>query len=328
MFKQHAIVLKMEKNIQKLTSSNKDSLDLQSPLEELTHLALQIEEPSSPEPEHEAEIEIAARGGTYSGQKSGRSEYGSGSSDQGRGPSLRDSPAGFAEVSSPDFAKSHLPQHSDLQASSFRLQLGGILPPARPGSGSGLISRKDSGCSTPLSVSSSLRAEHLQYQCANFVQCKTPGTNLADIEDSSKMTIVCHYNPIMDEYVSLTDELENVDKAMTAEENDIDCLFDLCKEDFPFLSSEQQTINIGKFLHDLEKAGIRRTDKRLGRFMAALQKIVVEEGTKGQSVDNLNLNKEVYKRAIQADFKLIAKAFKNQLIIPEFPDFCQVIKEI
>ena len=36
---------------------------------------------------------------------------------------------------------------------------------------------------------------------------------------------------------------------MTAEENDIDCLFELCKEDFPFLSSEQQTINIGKFLH-------------------------------------------------------------------------------
>ena len=102
---------------------------------------------------------------------------------------------------------------------------------------------------------------------------------------------------------------------MTAEENDIDCLFELCKEDFPFLSSEQQTINIGKFLHvsqikeypeqchilcqDLEKTGIRRTDKRLGRFMAALQKIVVEEGTKGQSVDNLNLNKEVYKRYIR-----------------------------
>ena len=50
---------------------------------------------------------------------------------------------------------------------------------------------------------------------------------------------------------------------------------------------------------DLEKAGIRRTDKRLGRFMAALQQIVVEEGSKGQSVDNLDLNKEVYKRYIR-----------------------------
>ena len=50
------------------------------------------------------------------------------------------------------------------------------------------------------------------------------------------------------ENCSLTDEIESLDKAMTAEENDIDCLFELCKEDFPFLSSEQQTINIGKFL--------------------------------------------------------------------------------
>ena len=33
-------------------------------------------------------------------------------------------------------------------------------------------------------------------------------------------------------------------------------------------------------------------------------------------------------RVIQPDFKLIAKAFKNQLIIPEFTDFCHVIKEI
>ena len=41
----------------------------------------------SPEPKHEAEIEIAANGG--------QSE--SGSSDQGRGPSLRDSPATVKE---------------------------------------------------------------------------------------------------------------------------------------------------------------------------------------------------------------------------------------
>ena len=55
-------------------------------------------------------------------------------------------------------------------------------------------------------------------------------------------------NPLHYENCSLTDEIESLDKAMTAEENDIDCLFELCKEDFPFLSSEQQTINIGKFL--------------------------------------------------------------------------------
>ena len=39
-----------------------------------------------------------------------------------------------------------------------------------------------------------------------IVQCKTPGlsrvcSDLEDIEDGNKMTIICHYNPIMDEYV-------------------------------------------------------------------------------------------------------------------------------
>ena len=39
-----------------------------------------------------------------------------------------------------------------------------------------------------------------------IAQCKTPGlsqvsSDLEDIEDGNKMTIICHYNPIMDEYV-------------------------------------------------------------------------------------------------------------------------------
>ena len=92
--------------------------------EELTCLTLESEGPSSPEPRHEAEIEIAAKGGSNAGRRSGRSESGSNSSDQGRGPSLRDSPAKLAEIASPDFPKS--PIQSDLQATSFRLQLGGL----------------------------------------------------------------------------------------------------------------------------------------------------------------------------------------------------------
>ena len=93
--------------------------------EELTCLTLESEGPSSPEPRHEAEIEIAAKGGSHAGRQSGRSLSGSGSSDQG--PSLRDSPAKLAEVASPEFPKSPIPNQSDLQATSFRLQLGGLL---------------------------------------------------------------------------------------------------------------------------------------------------------------------------------------------------------
>ena len=33
-------------------------------------------------------------------------------------------------------------------------------------------------------------------------------------------------------------------------------------------------------------------------------------------------------RAVEADFQLISKAFKNQLIIPEFPNFCGILRDI
>ena len=33
-------------------------------------------------------------------------------------------------------------------------------------------------------------------------------------------------------------------------------------------------------------------------------------------------------RAVEVDFPLISKAFKNQLIIPEFPNFCNILRDI
>ena len=35
-----------------------------------------------------------------------------------------------------------------------------------------------------------------------------------------------------------------------------------------------------------------------------------------------------FTRAVEADFELISKAFKNQLIIPEFPNFCGILRDI
>ena len=113
----------------------------------------------------------------------------------------------------------------------------------------------------------------------------------------------------------MTDEIESQGNELSAEAKDISCLFELCKEDFPFITSKQQTINIGKFLHvskicilppwirliyfqDLEKTGIRRSDKRLSEFMAELDKIMVEEGTAGRSLNNLNLTNEVFSKCL------------------------------
>ena len=65
------------------------------------------------------------------------------------------------------------------------------------------------------------------------------------------------------------------------------------------------------------------------------------------TVESLSLNKEqfarqislkilitkswrqsFFTRAVEVDFQLISKAFKNQLIIPEFPNFCGILRDI
>ena len=71
-------------------------------------------------------------------------------------------------------------------------KLAGILGGGRPGSGLG--SRKDSGSSTPA------RGEALEYLCASFVQSNNNTNNNSKTDCENKMSIICHYNPIMDEY--------------------------------------------------------------------------------------------------------------------------------
>ena len=94
---------------------------------------------------------------------------------------------------------------------------------------------------------------------------------------------------------SLTDEAED-DQDKGKVEDETDLLFELCKDDFPALSSLEQTINVGTFLDDLETTGIRRDDKRLANLMADLNKIKDQDNSFGPCVDNLNLNKETFKR--------------------------------
>ena len=93
---------------------------------------------------------------------------------------------------------------------------------------------------------------------------------------------------------SLTELVEDTKNENIEEE--IDLLFDLCKEDFPSLSSQESTINVGVFLNDLETTGIRRDDKRLANLMSELNKLKDQDNSFGPSVDNLDLNKDTFKR--------------------------------
>ena len=61
-------------------------------------------------------------------------------------------------------------------------------------------------CIFPPSLSA--RSEHLEYPCANFVQTPVDSKRTSSVLccndldiDLEKMTIKCHYNPIMDEYL-------------------------------------------------------------------------------------------------------------------------------
>ena len=97
----------------------------------------------------------------------------------------------------------------------------------------------------------------------------------------------------MDEYVTLTDE--NQDDLGGQEDDDIDLLFDLCKEDFP-LSTKEQTVNVKTFLRDLEKTGLKKDDKRLQDLMKKLKDIGDQDESNLSSMDNINLNRENFKR--------------------------------
>ena len=118
----------------------------------------------TPEPGAETEIEIAAGAGGDSGDiTKSVSDSGSESSRSREGP------------------------HGGLTQ-----KLAGILGGPRPGSGLG--SRKDSGSSTPA------KSEALEYLCASFVQSNNNNYNSSKTDSENKMSIICHYNPIMDEY--------------------------------------------------------------------------------------------------------------------------------
>ena len=98
---------------------------------------------------------------------------------------------------------------------TFRLKLGGFT--------SGRSSRKGSSCSTP--VGSSLRTE-MDYPSPNFIRPNLSQCQGVSVDENSKLTIRLHYNPVMDEWLSLTEEVVN-----PRARDDSDVIFDLLKEE-------------------------------------------------------------------------------------------------
>ena len=78
------------------------------------------------------------------------------------------------------------------------------------------------------------------------------------------------------------------------ENDDIELLFDLCKDDFP-ISSKEQTVDVKKFLKELSQTGLQRDDPRLKNLIKELTENAQQEEN-CTSLDALKLNLSAFKR--------------------------------
>ncbi|KAH8401739.1 hypothetical protein KR009_007586 [Drosophila setifemur] len=102
-----------------------------------------------------------------------------------------------------------------------------------------------------------------------------------------------------------------------------DVLFDM------FASEETGLISMGKFLAGLKTTGIRRTDPRVRELMDNLKKVhKLNNYETGSSAETQHLNRETFKAVVAPNIVLIAKAFRQQFVIPDFSSFVKDIEEI
>ncbi|EDW47613.1 glutaminase liver isoform, mitochondrial isoform X4 [Drosophila sechellia] len=102
-----------------------------------------------------------------------------------------------------------------------------------------------------------------------------------------------------------------------------DVLFDM------FASEETGLISMGKFLAGLKTTGIRRNDPRVRELMDNLKKVhKLNNYETGSSAETQHLNRDTFKAVVAPNIVLIAKAFRQQFVIPDFTSFVKDIEDI
>jgi glutaminase len=96
-----------------------------------------------------------------------------------------------------------------------------------------------------------------------------------------------------------------------------DILFDL-------ISDDDGTVSVSKFWEDIKKTGLRVNDYRFKECCEAFDSQQKAQG----SESNFRVNRECFKECISDNIVMISKAFKNDLVIPEFADFSKDILKI
>jgi len=95
-------------------------------------------------------------------------------------------------------------------------------------------------------------------------------------------------------------------------------LFNHCK-----LKDTDAKTSSGVLLKELENMGISKEDPRLRSLIEALKAMPSNYG-----IGNIQLGKEKFSKLVKMNLSLISKAFKGQLVIPDFPSFTEDIVEI
>ncbi|XP_055853702.1 glutaminase liver isoform, mitochondrial isoform X2 [Episyrphus balteatus] len=117
--------------------------------------------------------------------------------------------------------------------------------------------------------------------------------------------------------------IDDMGQREQEQKNAEDVLFDM------FYNEETGLLSMGKFLAALKTTGIRKTDPRIKELMENLKKVhKLSNYESGSSAETQNLNRETFKGVIAQNIVLIAKAFRQQFIIPDFTGFVKDIEEI
>ena len=91
-------------------------------------------------------------------------------------------------------------------------------------------------------------------------------------------------------------------------------------------SEDNEVLNVGKFLSALAEKGIKKTDKRLEGMVETLKELIVERKESG-NIEGLTLDKNLCKTIFEENLILFSRAFRDDFVIPDFPEFCKYIEE-
>ncbi|KAK6167742.1 hypothetical protein SNE40_021703 [Patella caerulea] len=96
---------------------------------------------------------------------------------------------------------------------------------------------------------------------------------------------------------------------------------------FDSLCDSEGYLSIAKFKGELRKSGLRETDPRLKETMERFSKFQARVGEM-EGVHSIHLDRPTFKDCIGENIFLIAKAFHQNFIIPEFTTFCENIEDL